>query len=201
MTKLYELLKFHYRFYTILVCEIGLALMTNCMVISLAAKTYPVPNWICIVFHKNHFKTLFEFLKNFVLSRSDIYELNNRTLKTEYFGTYSRLIDGIRENVVEERLELTPRQEVQLNIRNDLLTSMKRRQISSRVLNCKCNGETHQYLKNIGDYFAMLTREHKIRSNWHDIVKTIDKICFVTFICMIFTSTLLIFSSAPKLHI
>ena len=60
------------------------------------------------------------------------------------------------------------------------------------------NIEKNDSLKNISNYITTFSKDHGIAKDWENVVKSIDRVCFLVFVSIIMGSAILIFSGAPQ---
>ncbi|XP_047123166.1 neuronal acetylcholine receptor subunit alpha-10 isoform X1 [Hydra vulgaris] len=191
------------KFYTLLMNEIGLALMTNCVIICLNSKNVPVPNWVRLVFLNNHFNNFFYFLRRKLLSKCIIYEFNDdislRLLdtslnKNESFSqneSYAKKQNVPSNNTLETNPDLMLRSKCSEIISSELIN------LYDSLLKLERNNDL-KYLKTISDYVNTKTRQQSITADWEDVVRSIDKIFFIIFVLLIVGSVAFIFAFPPK---
>ena len=193
--------------------EIGLALMTNCGIIALDAKTVPVPNWVRVIFLSNHLGNLFRIVKSKFLSKFIIYEPNYGD-DTSLHKIDMYMKHGDRNPEVSTFAQLNERLASQLkstsngtsesnhdnknNKRNEINISELRNLYDEKRK--YQNSEELNYLKQINEHLKIKSQHHNIRHEWEEVVRSIDKIFFVIFVCLILGSVIFIFSVAPKIN-
>ena len=202
-------------------CEIGLALMSNCIIIMLASKTVPVPNIVKTIFLKNHFQRFIELFKTRFLSKL--------TVKNKYEQTGGTLVDIKDENENESLTEGNNGAEkntwvllkerlgkAKISIRNKNKTENAEKEplrpIAERTapqlgtlrfeydLHHNLGIDDLKYINHINSFFAANNIEQMIRQDWEQVVRKIDKIFFVLFMALITFSVIIIFSAAPNIH-
>ncbi|XP_065657572.1 neuronal acetylcholine receptor subunit alpha-9 isoform X2 [Hydra vulgaris] len=207
------------KFYTILMIEIGLALLTNCIIISLDAKSVPVPKWVCVLFLNNHKKNIFRIIKRKFLSKTTkVVETN----KSNSFPKYNFEMSKGDKN----KIKSGKREEVNFLQLNDTLA--KKLKYTSNVAeengvvssnqNCKMKGKWSEiniselksfyefkkedndfnYLEKINEFLNIKIREKSIRQDWVKVAKSIDRLFFTLFAITILCSSVYIFSYAPN---
>ncbi|XP_065657580.1 neuronal acetylcholine receptor subunit alpha-10 isoform X2 [Hydra vulgaris] len=170
------------KFYTILVTEIGLALMANCVVISLVVKTNPVPGWVRSVFLQNHWKKLYSILRSMLSTKFHLKDSEHHEKNME------------REN---NKLNGTPLLHTSLNQDKSVnIEETEQNSVHDTTFSCP---EKISYLKNISDFFDRFAKDDEVRKDWENVVKSIDNICFLVFITVILASVILMFSKGPHI--
>ena len=192
-----------FRFYTILVSEIGIALVSNCIIISLNAKTVSVPKWIRAIFLRNNLKIFLLALQTKFFSKLTHEPKTANTIRKSFTPNVSQKswknTDAANEthprgHQFDRAIE--PKQFC--DFRNKL---EKIAVTESSVLKFeKVDNQYLEYLKSINEYLASDLKEHEVQKEWQEVVKSIDRIFFTLFMLIIMASVIFIFSTAPNVN-
>ncbi|XP_012562789.1 neuronal acetylcholine receptor subunit alpha-10 isoform X1 [Hydra vulgaris] len=202
------------KFYTVLMCEIGLALMSNCVIIMVAAKTVPVPNIVRVIFFNNHIHNCVEYMKNRFFSKLKTKQNFNRTIfidvkddpendtkrkepKNTFIMIKERLFNA-RMTVCNDKVSNTEKKPLHPIV--ERTTSQQSNLRPEYEMHSNIGKEDQNSLNNINHFFATNTMEQKIRQDWEHVVRKIDQIFFVLFMVLITLSVIIIFSAAPNIH-
>ncbi|XP_065657561.1 neuronal acetylcholine receptor subunit alpha-3 isoform X5 [Hydra vulgaris] len=185
------------KFYTILISEIGFALIINCIIITLDTKTTHVPKWISAIFLQNNFKFFLIALKNKVFSKLS---RNSQTIFRK-----SLFQDAIQKGSKDTKDILsgypycgktkpTTFLDKRSNLEKTFITESDPINFESFVID-----KDLEYLE-LNEYLRAEFDPNKIQKEWKEVLKSIDVLFFIFFLIVIIASIIFIFSTAPNVN-
>ncbi|XP_057299811.1 neuronal acetylcholine receptor subunit alpha-7-like isoform X2 [Hydractinia symbiolongicarpus] len=166
------------RFYTVMISEIALALVVNCMVIPLADRKVPVP----------------KLVKDLLLGKISKYVLCNKKhseskeMRFEAENDAFSIFDD--DAIVEEKLKKAK------EINGFIPKILKRSRYDSQFEEI-----TLKYLKTIKNFLKEDSHSKQIEDDWTEVVNILDRICFITFTVAVIISGVVLMFEAPDVNL
>jgi len=195
------------RFYTIMVCEIALALIINCIVIPLAVKDVPLPGII---------RTLvLEKLARIVLCSYDKpksneirpQKVNNRdnNRNEDIFISSTNLLNGsfvfLNDFEKEDNRFSIGNHPGAPNIQNNkLLKQQSVRNINTKTDTYYEKASLH-YLRSISNYLKDEKKSQQNTQDWETVINVLDRIFFALFSLIIIISSIVLVLEAPDINL
>ncbi|XP_047123720.1 5-hydroxytryptamine receptor 3E isoform X3 [Hydra vulgaris] len=166
------------RFYTILISEIGFALIVNCIIITLDTKTTHVPKWIGAIFLQNNFKFFIIALKNKVFSK--LSQNSQTTFQNSLFQDAVQRCSKDTKNILSgypyyEKTKATTFFDTRSNLEKTLITESDPINFESFVIN-----KDFEYLE-LNEYLCAEFDCNKTQKEWKEVLKSIDVLFFIFF--------------------
>ncbi|XP_047123719.1 neuronal acetylcholine receptor subunit alpha-9 isoform X2 [Hydra vulgaris] len=166
------------KFYTILISEIGFALIVNCIIITLDTKTTHVPKWIGAIFLQNNFKFFIIALKNKVFSK--LSQNSQTTFQNSLFQDAVQRCSKDTKNILSgypyyEKTKATTFFDTRSNLEKTLITESDPINFESFVIN-----KDFEYLE-LNEYLCAEFDCNKTQKEWKEVLKSIDVLFFIFF--------------------